>query len=123
MSATEYRPGDIAMVDGKPAVWVASRAGTYVWHYLNGAEPFGIEVGPVLGNVGDIATAGGIVRLRAVADALEARYAQGFTDAREDTKRKALAKIERDTSLLVYSDPLAASVAQRFRALIRKALT
>jgi hypothetical protein len=57
-----YRPGDIAMVDGKPAVWkrlsAASSYGAdqYRWEFIEGgwnAEP--AEVGPVLGNVGDIA--------------------------------------------------------------------
>lgn len=51
-----YRAGDIAMVDGEVAIWQQRGA----WQRLNGATPFATEVGPVLGNVGDIAAAGGI---------------------------------------------------------------
>lgn len=65
MSAPTYRPGDIAMVDGKPAVWLqlqqARQDGSPIelWRWLDGdwrwwtSKP--AEVGPVLANVADIA--------------------------------------------------------------------
>lgn len=55
---TENRTGDIAMVDDKPAVWM--QAESYAgWKDLECSLFFlpNAEVGPVLGNVADIATA------------------------------------------------------------------
>jgi len=59
-----YRPGDIAMVDSKPAVCIQVSGQYQDWHFL-GIDPhadgswtaFPREVGPVLGNVTDIAAA------------------------------------------------------------------
>lgn len=134
--ATEYRPGDIAMVDSVVCLWRdhdQSQLKPAGWYDLRGLlMPYhGRQVvGPVLGNVADIAALRGIlaeVDLAHLPVQLEEARAEvatlaHFTALVEDTKRAALAEIERDTSVLMYSDPLAASVAQRFRAIIRKAL-
>lgn len=53
-----YRPGDIAMVDGKPAVWITSPVDADIWDWMDGGWTVNPrEVGPVLGNVADIAAA------------------------------------------------------------------
>lgn len=56
MSAPTYRPGDIAMVDGIPCAWTEDGWAPH-WHPTT--EPRTNwrkrEVGPVLGNVADIA--------------------------------------------------------------------
>ena len=60
MSAPTYRPGDIAMVGTIPAVWTwDADQGSYDWMDPDDGQffgPFAAEiVGPVLGNVADIA--------------------------------------------------------------------
>lgn len=57
MSAPTYRPGDIAMVDGKPAVYIKADAWAVgLWHWLDGGTaPVRPEVGLILENVIEIA--------------------------------------------------------------------
>lgn len=62
MSATEFRPGDIAIVDGKPAVCTVVYRGTPWFRVFTSsgssyeaAVTVAHEVGPVIGNVADIA--------------------------------------------------------------------
>lgn len=60
MTEPTYRPGDIAMVEGKPAVYLASGFGMEAhWQHLarGYSSRSSTEVGPVLGNVADIAAA------------------------------------------------------------------
>lgn len=56
MSATEYRPGDIAVIEGQPVVCV--REDGRLWAKLTGGLDLISDltmIGPVLGNVADIA--------------------------------------------------------------------
>ncbi|GAB3863581.1 hypothetical protein GCM10028801_31550 [Nocardioides maradonensis] len=54
MSASStYRPGDIAVVEDRPAVYMPTR-----WEWMDGTwTAIPLSVGPVLGNVFDIANA------------------------------------------------------------------
>ena len=92
-----YRPGDIAMVDGKPAVWLrlqqARQDGSPIelWRWMDGdwrwwtSKP--AEVGPVLANVADIAAKAADTDL----------YADIVRQAREGHERIMEARVQPDS--------------------------